>query len=1012
MRYCYHFYVYLFIFCIYCAGGSPVGAVDVQLAQVRFGPRDLAAGSTTVLADLSWCKAWRWSPAQSWGGVSSGHDAVWVFGRFRQGMFDPEWSNLSAAAGDSVLQLPHARGISALRIGMPLMMVEGVGLWPDNTVVRWVDTLLGRIGFSPALSQAIHGARIMAQRVWEPLYWDAGVGVALNAAGLAIDWEYAPVRVDRPTHPVHNPVSGVWIRLANAGREERVEVALQLPWNYRLADVADDAYLDVQLFAIEMVAVAGGPFSFGDSTTTDGFYPVRIGNPASPRAAQWMLGCGWEGPQPPGLQAISAAFPNGWQPFYVAKYEVTQGQYRDFLNVLTYQQQKARTHTSPASPHRSAALGTALMERNGLVVCIPGDSILQLPAVYGCDFNNNGVADEPQDGEWIACGGLSPNDALAFADFTGLRLLTEMEWEKAGRGQKSGIAGDLPFGAFHPMKARGGRMSQVAQTHLPDSTIVVYQVHTFDTVGLDTLVVEALGSDGRVEYWMVGGGGAGASWGGVEDRAGGGGGGGQVLSSDDWGRVLLSYKGHAIHVGRGGVDSCSVGDPVAWTGSGEPSGAFGLQALGGGRGGVFGGFAGGSGGGGGGGDGGGVGGGMGFPSFQHAGGEIHRAGPGGQVGGSGGLVSWGGVPVAWSGFAGGGGGAMGVGGNGSLSHGGGSGGAGVWSSFGGVPHEYGWGGGGASSVGSGGSDGRGVAGSGGDSLRRAGRDALPGSGGGGGGAFTASCAETAGRGGSGLVMVRYPIQPVALSRGALNLLHGGESSERLLGRAPDWLGYALFDSTSGWVSGPVRVGALAHDSSLIRVSGASDWGIFDLAGNVSEWVVSAGSVGSMNYSGSQGDGRLSVDGEALPLDWPDGSALGFRGGSWNTPESALHLGDRRGMSRAPNPGWGFGSTGIRLGRSRACLLPDSLPSNVLVSRWSADGVALEAIPDSSNAGSTGGYWWILPADWVLLSGQGSQKIRALAGSQAGTIRWSRFNDCGIGPERCVWVDLNHLIQQP
>jgi len=1005
MRYYYHFFVYLFIFCSFPPTDSCLYAADVQLERVRLGQRDIGAGRAWVWADVSWRKAWRWSPAAAWGGVSSGHDAVWVFARFRMGLYDPEWPNVSANVGDSVLQLPHTNGMSALRPGMPLRMLEGSGIWPVHTEVIWVDTLLGRVGIRPALTHAISGARILAQRVWEPMRWETGVGVVASGGNVGLECEFASVRVDIPHHLVHNPVAGLWIRLAQQGRQEFVRAAMELPWNYRAAGVPDDAFVDVRLFAVEMVAVAGGPYSLGDSSTAGGFREVRISNPDYTGAAQESSECGWKGPQPPGVTSVPATFPNGWRPCYVAKYELTQGQYCDFLNVLTFHQQRARTHSSPASAYRTAALSVGLQERNGLIVHIPGDSLMQLPAVYGCDLNNNGVVNEEADGTWIACGGLSPHDALAFADWAGLRPLTEMEWEKAGRGQKSGVAGELPFGAFRPMKARGGQMSQLTRIHLPDSTWVVYQLHSFDSVGLDTFIVDEVGSDGRVGFWMVGGGGAGASWGGPSDRAGGGGGGGRVLSSDDWGGLLLSHKRYGVMVGRGGVDSCRVGDSVSWTGCGESSRALGLEAVGGGRGGIYGGFAGGSGGGGGG---------LLPPSMQHLGGERRISGAGGHTGGAGGRISLGGWPVVWAGLAGGGGGAMGIGQNGAASvGGGGAGGAGVFSDFGGVGRWYGWGGGGASAWGRGGSDGRGISGSGGDSLLRAGRDADAGLGGGGGGAFTSGCAARGGRGGSGLVMIRYPILPNSLSREVLYLQNGGKASERLWGRAPHWLGFSLFDSTARWVGGPVRVGALAHDSSLLRTSGASDWGIFDLAGNVSEWVVSAEVLSARNFSGGQGDGHLSVYGGAAEVGWPEASAMGFRGGSWREAESALRIGDRRGMSwGSANNSVAAGAAGIRLGRGRTCPLPDSLPSAAVVSRWSVDGIDLEADSAVGIPSSADGIWWILPADWELLSGQGSRRIRVLAGGPSGYVRWSRYNDCGLGPERCMWIELNQLPLQP
>ena len=107
-----------------------------------------------------------------------------------------------------------------------------------------------------------------------------------------------------------------------------------------------------------------------------------------------------------------------------------------------------------------------------------------------------------------------------------------------------------------------------------------------------------------------------------------------------------------------------------------------------------------------------------------------------------------------------------------------------------------------------------------------------------------------------------------------------------------------------------------------------------------------------------------------------------------------------------------GAAGIRLGRGRTCPLPDSLPSAAVVSRWSVDGIDLEADSAVGIPSSADGIWWILPADWELLSGQGSRRIRVLAGGPSGYVRWSRYNDCGLGPERCMWIELNQLPLQP
>jgi hypothetical protein len=227
---------------------------------------------------------------------------------------------------------------------------------------------------------------------------------------------------------------------------------------------------------------------------------------------------------------------------------------------------------------------------------------------------------------------------------------------------------------------------------------VTYRVHEFKTVGSSEFVITDSGTDGEVDYLIVAGGGGGGP-------IGGGGGGGGVRSSILSGnKILLSSGSYTINVGDGGLSGLGGGASAT---NGENSSAFGITAIGGGFGG------------------------------QHNGGSSSTAG---NAGGSGG----GGADNGTSGGSG-------------TSGQGNSGGSGVP----GLPLTQRRGGGGGGSVDSG------SAGLGGGQALNSGNNGSVGAnlqggkggqntGGGGGGCSWSSPPRTV-QGGSGIVIVRYPI---------------------------------------------------------------------------------------------------------------------------------------------------------------------------------------------------------------------------------------------------------------
>lgn len=217
---------------------------------------------------------------------------------------------------------------------------------------------------------------------------------------------------------------------------------------------------EVRGFAIEMVYVPQGSFYVGDSTGLSGSYqngnsggpvngPFQItGNGAATQIGQ---GTGTLFDNQTGLPFFAGfltGFPSGFNDFWVMKYELSLGAYRDFLNTLTYNQQVNRfPATSPPTSAASTDITGVTLIRQSMEIITPGSSSGNTtPAVVGCDLDNDNVYDENTDGEWIAKTGITYSDCAAYLDWAGLRLLTELEFEKACRGPLYPVPNEYAWG--------------------------------------------------------------------------------------------------------------------------------------------------------------------------------------------------------------------------------------------------------------------------------------------------------------------------------------------------------------------------------------------------------------------------------------------------------------------------------------------------------------------------------------------------------------------------------------
>jgi formylglycine-generating enzyme required for sulfatase activity len=201
---------------------------------------------------------------------------------------------------------------------------------------------------------------------------------------------------------------------------------------------------ELRLFAIEMVAIPGGGFWLGDGRSHNSL--------AAPDGQPFYLDA--EEALPAGVLAdtgqyapagaIPALYPKGVAPFYCMKYELSQAQYADFLNTLSYTQQARRTTASPDAAPGTVALPLGPAQRNGIRIAQSGMAD-HTPAVYAHDLDGQ-TFNAANDGQHRACNFLTWDDLCAYLDWAGLRPMTEFEYEKACRGPLYPLPGEFAWG--------------------------------------------------------------------------------------------------------------------------------------------------------------------------------------------------------------------------------------------------------------------------------------------------------------------------------------------------------------------------------------------------------------------------------------------------------------------------------------------------------------------------------------------------------------------------------------
>lgn len=233
---------------------------------------------------------------------------------------------------------------------------------------------------------------------------------------------------------VRNEFGFLMLPLAN---NKTIETTIGIEVDDRL-----DTFATIKIFGIEMAFIPTDSFFIGDGKsvgrlgTSGNLLPYKITSESliSVRKGPNSLDAHYDSTIDNSTKVfpdrdIPALYPKGFNGFYCMKYEISQEQYVAFLNTLTYTQQFERTGFPKIYTARYEIFGNISKNQNGICA-----DLTQNPVFFYNDLNITNEKNSSDDGQTKACNFLSWADLSAYLDWSGLRPMTELEYEKVCRG--------------------------------------------------------------------------------------------------------------------------------------------------------------------------------------------------------------------------------------------------------------------------------------------------------------------------------------------------------------------------------------------------------------------------------------------------------------------------------------------------------------------------------------------------------------------------------------------------
>lgn len=283
--------------------------------------------------------------------------------------------------------------------------------------------------------------------------WNHG---SLSANGLNPNGFTAPINFEIV---VPADETGFFLQRTDLSSGNVTAAGVKFVWDYGQDGLSDDTAMAAntinKVFGIEMVYVPEGSFFAGDGNSSSDYrfkqgsadddpWYVQSENAITTTSTgsdgYYYQGSGAAGESSSGdVFVLSSSFPKGYNDMYVMKYELTEGQWVSFFNTLSSTEKVTRDITGSVEGGKNS---DGVVDRNTIAwdTSIPQGEATTLRKDRPVSY-------------------ISWPDLMAYADWAGLRPITELEFEKLTRGKDvAPVANEYAWGKTSSNSAEAGEI--------------------------------------------------------------------------------------------------------------------------------------------------------------------------------------------------------------------------------------------------------------------------------------------------------------------------------------------------------------------------------------------------------------------------------------------------------------------------------------------------------------------------------------------------------------------------